>query len=465
MDLPLKSHDRQAAADLFVFYYERKRNIEGMMKCRKYLLTSLTVLIMAGCTLQGYLPNEKVNLLKENGSEEPTPTISPILNIMYKENLRSAGDETRESEGGQDSDEPEGEDEHVSNSSINPLTGLPVSNPENLRLPPALVSVTNFPPSARPQAGLSTSSIVFELYIGEGMTRYLAIFYGDYPKSSIQENSGNLQEGLSEGMPEPVIGPIRSGRLPYEYVRKLFNGFIVMASAYSKVADHLGNYVNIYGNDDSDGNSALITVDQVEKIAKESGEELGDTALSGMQFDENVPEGGKDAHSLWIFYAYLNQVFWRFNEEDGSYHRWQDNADGTTFIEQTDRLNGDPLTYENVIVLFADHKVEKTFLIDIDLLYVKKEKAILFRDGKMYKIYWTTKSGEYERATGKLRPIRFIDADGNPFPLKPGQTWIELMPNYYTPFWETVDSEDYSTLAKGRSEGSGYWGLYFKLGK
>ena len=68
---------------------------------------------------------------------------------------------------------------------VNPLTGLPVENPENLLLPPALVSVTNFPPSARPQAGLSFSPMVFELFIGEGMTRYLALFYGDYPHAAI----------------------------------------------------------------------------------------------------------------------------------------------------------------------------------------------------------------------------------------------------------------------------------------
>ena len=117
-----------------------------------------------------------------------------------------------------------------------------------------------------------------------------------------------------------------------------------------------------------------------------------------------------------------------------------------------------------MIVLFADHDVEDTYLIDIDLLYVKRGKALLFRDGEMHEIYWTTKSEEYEQTTGKLRPIRFVDAEGNPFPLKPGQTWIELIPNH-TPYWETVDSETYHILVNGRSKGSGFWGVYFKLDK
>jgi len=420
------------------------------------------VLIITGCTSPSIFPNKTAGI--EEDTKEPTQTTPPAVKSHNEDDVDLVGDDAQGNEGGQELSGFDSEGELVSSNSINPLTGLPVDNPENLLLPPALVSVTNFPPTARPQAGLSTSPIVFELFIGDGMTRYLAIFYGDYPKSSIQAKSGDLQEDFSKGIQEPVIGPVRSGRLPYEYMRQLYNGFIVMASAYSKVADQLGDFVNVIGDDQSDVNSALISVDDIEKIAKESGKELGDAALSGMLFEEDAPAGGKDAHSLWIFYAYKNQVFWRFNADDGSYHRWQDNADGSTFIEQTDRLNGDPLAYENVIVMFADHEVENTYLIDIDLLYVKKGKALLFRDGQVYDIYWTTKSEEYEKTTGKMRPIRFLDAEGNPFPLKPGQTWIELVPSYTT-FWETVDSEKYHILVSGRSKGSGYWGLYFKLDK
>ena len=347
---------------------------------------------------------------------------------------------------------------------LNPLTGLPVQNPENLLLPPALVSVTNFPPTARPQAGLSFSPIVFELFIGEGMTRYLALFYGDYPRASLPDQGDDVQDDLTEGLPLPVVGPVRSGRLPYEHIRKLYNGFIVMASAYSKVAAQLKDYVNVYGDDRMDINSALMPVDQLEEVAKANQKDLGEMNLSGMLFDPLPPENGKKAQSLWIFYAYLNQIFWRYNAEDGSYHRWQDNADGATFIEQTDRLNGEPLTYENVVVLFADHKVQNVTLIDVNLLYVKRGKALLFRDGVMQEIYWTTISEEYEKTTGRLRPIRFVDAEGNPIAFKPGQTWVEIVPNYDA-YWETVNSEKYNQLASGRSKGSGYWGVYFKLDK
>lgn len=430
------------------------------MKSRKIIFGMITVALITGCTISGLPVDQKPDFeIEKISSPAIISSETKPLEIKYSVSQEDTGSGEDTSEDVPETTKVEGT---LPNGGINPLTGLPVKNPENLNLPPALVSVTNFPPTARPQAGLSTSPIVFELFIGDGMTRFLAIFYGDYPQTSEQLNPGELREDLSKGMQEPVIGPVRSGRLPYEHVRQLFNGFIVMASAYSKVADQLTDYVNVFGDDASDVNSAMVSVDDIEQIAKDSGKELGEAALSGMVFDEKAPADGKDAHSLWIYYAYKNQVFWRYNEGDGSYHRWQDDADGSTFIEMTDRLNGEPLTYENVIILYADHIVQNTYMIDVDLMYVKRGKAVLFRDGKMQDIYWTTRSEEYEQTTGKLRPIRFVDVDGNPIALKPGQTWIELMPNY-TPFWETVDSETYHILVNGRSKGSGFWGLYFKL--
>src|SRR5574340_849271 len=67
---------------------------------------------------------------------------------------------------------------------VNPLTGLPVADPASLTLPAVLVSLSNFPPSVRPQTGLSYAPQVYEIYITEGMTRFLAVFYGDLPASS-----------------------------------------------------------------------------------------------------------------------------------------------------------------------------------------------------------------------------------------------------------------------------------------
>jgi hypothetical protein len=69
--------------------------------------------------------------------------------------------------------------------SINPLTGQPVEDPSLLQMPAALLSISHFPVTARPQAGLSFAPFVFEIYITEGATRFLTAFYGQIPAPEI----------------------------------------------------------------------------------------------------------------------------------------------------------------------------------------------------------------------------------------------------------------------------------------
>jgi hypothetical protein len=53
--------------------------------------------------------------------------------------------------------------------------------------------------------------------------------------------------------------------------------------------------------------------------------------------------------------------------------------------------------------------------------------AFLFRDGQMYKIRWSTANRAWEQKTGLLRPLHFTSPDKQPFPLKPGRTWVSMM--------------------------------------
>ncbi len=76
---------------------------------------------------------------------------------------------------------------------FNPLTGQLAGDPNLLNLPAILISITNFPPSARPQAGLSFAPMIFEIYISEGMTRFLVAFYGKEPRTE-ERITGNCAE-------------------------------------------------------------------------------------------------------------------------------------------------------------------------------------------------------------------------------------------------------------------------------
>jgi hypothetical protein len=67
----------------------------------------------------------------------------------------------------------------------NPLSGQRVSDPNQLTYPALLLSVSHFPPAARPQSGFSFTPFVYEYYITEGTTRHLAVFYGELPAPEI----------------------------------------------------------------------------------------------------------------------------------------------------------------------------------------------------------------------------------------------------------------------------------------
>jgi hypothetical protein len=331
---------------------------------------------------------------------------------------------------------------------VNPLSGLPIQHPENIFISPALVSITNYPVTARPQAGLSFSPMIYEFYIGEGASRFLAVFYGDYPSSP--ENDDRVE-----------IGPIRSGRLPYEALRQLYNGFMVIASASPRVLSNLGEY-HIINNPDyqTDINGAKINVGELKDIARSTSLRIGSPVLTGLRFDPQVPPSGKPATKVWVYYHYTDQIFWKYDKNTNAYLRYQNDGEDTPLKLYTDRLTNEPLTIENLIILYTQyHRYDET-LFDIDFQYILRYPALLFRDGQMFNIFWTTRNDTYEKLTGKFRPMRYIDEQGYPFPLKPGQTWVEVM-QLNNPYYETIDSEAYHVLSKVKQPGSGIWAVRF----
>lgn len=333
----------------------------------------------------------------------------------------------------------------------NPLTGLFVTDASLLDLPAVLISITNFPPSARPQAGLSFAPWVFELYISEGMTRFLSVFYGDYPGDQISETGTDASIPTAEaGTPsgnsgEPkknklTFGPIRSGRLPYAAIRDFFKGScLVYAGATVEIRDRLRGCAMVYGSDEDDINSAMVETSKLKDLAKANFQQGDSFNYSGNQFSQVPPAGGQPATQMDIFYSLLNQGQWVFSDDAEAYLKNEDLADGTgIFRPMVDRINGKQLAFSNVVVLFAEHTVINPYIIDVGIWSGQRGKAVIFRDGQRYDAVWSTMNGDYEKTTGKRRPMRFEDAQGNPFPLKPGQTWIHI----FTPYSYIEDKGD-----------------------
>jgi hypothetical protein len=440
---------------------------------------------------------------------------------------------------------------------INPLTGLPVEDPSSLQLPAVLVSISNSPISARPQAGLSFASQVIELFIGEGTTRFLAAFYGDLPKRIPQnkskcevnfetrqeyktwvgnrvwfdENKNGLQDpweagiggvamellkadgvtsiattctdsngfyafdaskidqtgyfikvdtsrpatkpnagfrnkdsdlidpnglipfffyGISDenidiGFTEhagelPIadsdiapdrtyVGPIRSGRLTYDDFNRMFpSSCLVFASAGEGILERLKACEIIYGERADTPNTSLLDIDHLKELAE--GNKVSNIPInySGNLFSQQVPDNGRPASNLLVSFHQFAQSQWHYDMVSGKYARFTDNIDASgIFHSDIDRLTGRQITFENVIVVLGDYNVFRHGQYDVDLCCGLEGYAFLLRDGNIYKIRWSTNNGEWEKTTGLLRPIKFLGEDKQPFPLKPGRTFIALM--------------------------------------
>ena len=101
---------------------------------------------------------------------------------------------------------PGGPDAEQFPTGTNPLSGLQVQDPSMLALPAVLVSISNMPPTARPQAGLSFAPFVYELFIGEGTTRFMSVFYGDLPRRIPNDQGACGQRPTTKLMTGPWIG-------------------------------------------------------------------------------------------------------------------------------------------------------------------------------------------------------------------------------------------------------------------
>jgi len=464
---------------------------------------------------------------------------------------------------------------------VNPLTGREVQDPSLLALPAVLVSISNMPVTARPQAGPGFAPWVFELFIGEGTTRFMNVFYGDYPRTVpnihggcqmrqqvirplgkwignrvwLDENANGKQDDWEMGVggvcirlldgisrqvraeavtdsngyyafeqpvgnvllqfikpnayaftqrdvgdedrdsdvdangetgifqvedsasfwdaglillekplatPSPVVtgtppnwflpaedyvGPIRSGRLTYNQIGDMFpNSCLVYASAAPDIGARLDYCEIVYGVDPTTPNSALLTVKRLRELAEKSLNPKQPVNYSGNLFSENVPQNGQPAETIKVFYHAYSQSGWQYDPISATYLRYTDQADATgILLPATDRLTGRQLAFENVVVVFAEHIRMRHLQFEIDFSFGQKEFAYLFRDGQVFKIYWSTRNRTYEKETGILRPMYFVDAQDNPVPLHPGRTWIHIV----TPYSSVTD------------EGNGEWLVYF----
>ena len=314
---------------------------------------------------------------------------------------------------------------------INPLTGLQVEDQSLLQRRPMAIKVTNYPRYTRPPSGLAYADVVYEYYMERAITRYIAIFYGHDASR---------------------VGPIRSGRFFDEHIFTMYDSSFTFGYADELVMDYwkeqgpttlrrfglegridyfydceagqayslcrdrnLVTYNNLFANT-SALNEAMVR-NGLENIQPD---------LTGMRFAYRPPDGGAAATRLYFNYSLIIYSKWEYAPERNQYLRFQEDEGysderGPSYAPLEDFTTGEQLSADNVVVLFVPHhyykKTDTTEIIQIDL--VGSGQAMVFRDGQMFAATWV------RPADGSV--INLLTADGEHFPLKPGQTWYQVV--------------------------------------
>ena len=135
-------------------------------------------------------------------------------------------------------------------------------------------------------------------------------------------------------------------------------------------------------------------------------------------FDAAAPADGKSVKAVTLPYL-TGRVGWTYNAATGLWNR--------TMLNQphTDRANGQQLTAANVVVVYAHHQA--TDIVEdrggsrsIEIQLWGQGMVKVFRDGKVIE-------GTWQRPAAP-NTLQFVDTNGKVIPLKPGHTWIELVP-------------------------------------
>lgn len=470
---------------------------------------------------------------EEQATATPTPTPTPTPNA---ESGSSGAAAEQVCYGPEQSSFPEG---------VSPLSGLPVSDPALLSLRPVFLSVSIFPASVRPPTGLSNSPIIYQLYIGDGDTRLMAGFYGEFPQPDFEggqgesavpdgfdivigdrvwfdSNGNHLQDegeggvadvpvslldanfntvdttitdaaghyffGLNDvaantefqlrfGAPPSIadyywvnknagddaidsdvtelgrtdffdptdfvegesmnldaglrqayrIEALRSGRVAYQDLQVNYCGCLVTAGADPAVAAQINTCGSAFGNGGI--GSAGLDVTRLESIASTNTTgACAEPNLSGNLFCTQ-PEGeGQAGQELYVEYNVNNKDHFVYDPDLNAYS-WSKNTVTTPEVYDlmTDRLTGETLSFENVVVMFVNHIAQNEAVTIINLqMQSARGRAVIFRNGQMFEAEWSTQFPAYVTDRDQPIPVHF-EVNGEPFALAPGQTWINLL--------------------------------------
>ena len=307
---------------------------------------------------------------------------------------------------------------------LNPLTGLSPSDPALMNRRPMAIKVANYPRYIRPQSGLTLADNVYEYYIEAGLTRFIALFYGNNSE---------------------WVGPVRSGRYFDENIQRMYHAYLVFKFADPRVETHLettsdvapflvvpsmgtcppfrlmeSRKIEVYNN------SYFNTILWQDCITKKGLDNSRQAIRIGF-FSDNVPAPQLLGLQMFTYYSMDSYNYWLYNPDTKQYIRYQETADvrdkkPEKYDVLVDAVTDEAVHAANIVYLMAYHTFSNKFdqedeVYQIDLS--DQGEAYVFRDGVGIPARWIR--------TNKDQPLLLVGLNGAPIYLRPGITFYEVL--------------------------------------
>ncbi len=288
----------------------------------------------------------------------------------------------------------------------NPLTGDTDYDKELLNNRPVFMVVENHP-DARPQWGLTSSDIVWEMVAEGGITRML-LMYADASR-----------------IPEKV-GPIRSARHYFVDLVEGFDGLFVhfgySPMAQSQIANHGVNNINglvdnyFYRDKTrnvSSEHTSYTTREAIQKAIadKDYRTEIKDDYKAPFKFNSKIKTLSAPCQKIKIAFSGSYTYTYTYNPEENVYKAVLGN---TKFVDSENVQQ----SFENIIICYTDitSMNDAKGRVDFDL---SEGKGIYVSNGSYSEITW--KKGDSSDM------LKFYNKIGDELSLNVGRTYIAIM--------------------------------------
>ena len=306
---------------------------------------------------------------------------------------------------------------------LNPLTGLPPSDSILLDRRPLAITVANYPRYIRPQSGLTLADNIYEYYIEAGLTRFIAVYYGNDSE---------------------WVGPVRSGRYFDEHIQRMYQAYLVFKFADQREMNHflLSDFYDFLvvpttgscppfrlmesRNIEVYNNSYFNTILWEDCVIKDGLDNHRHQLRSGL-FSDVVPQSDLAGTQMFTDYSVDSYHYWVYRPEIQGYVRYQEVDDTRDnkpekYDLMMDAVTTLPVTAANIVYLLAPHTFANSFDEDDEVYKIDltgSGEAYVFRDGVGMVARWYRMNQD--------QPLLLAGANGAPIYLRPGVTFYEVL--------------------------------------